>query len=338
MKGGGFFMGKQILRVESIHSNQAFAAKMKHNYRLGKIPNVNSEYSNLNEQVIRLPVGETYQTFFQKKIMNLPYYDTHKIRKNAILGYEILMSYGANNLPEDFSIKNWCEQSKLFLQDTFGTDNIASAVLHQDEGTPHIHAVVIPVKDGKLSARAFIADRQAMRDLHVHYHSYTKECGLEPENRYMLINHTKTAMFYNNVNLALEKELPGPREHESLEEYVQRANEFYKIQSLRSFGKEHQIHQLTKQNMALEKANATIEQTTSKKYEKKISVLLKDIGSVANAKHAIQYRDNLQNAIEWTKQSNPELADSVTEIISNLQHNYERDFVHEQQDRNEEEK
>ena len=61
-------MGKQIMRVEPIHSMQAFSAKFKHNYRIGAIPNANEAYSHMNEQIIRLPAGETYNTFFEKKL------------------------------------------------------------------------------------------------------------------------------------------------------------------------------------------------------------------------------------------------------------------------------
>lgn len=53
--------------------------------------------------------------------------------------------------------------------------------LHMDEWVPHIHAIVFPVMEGRLRARAFLPDRQAMRDLHVKYHEYTRACGLEPE-------------------------------------------------------------------------------------------------------------------------------------------------------------
>ena len=35
-------MPKQILRVEPIHSSQAFASKWKHNMRLGEISNADS--------------------------------------------------------------------------------------------------------------------------------------------------------------------------------------------------------------------------------------------------------------------------------------------------------
>lgn len=317
-------MGKQILRVESIHSSQAFTAKMKHNYRIGNVKNADPAFTHRNEQLFRLPVGETYHSFFEKKMMDLPYYENHKIRKNATLGFEILLSYGTKNLPENFSINHWKEQSKRWLESEFGRFNIASAVLHMDEGTPHIHAVIIPIKDGRLCASAYIPDRQAMRDLHLRYHGFTKECGLESENHYMIIDHSKTAMFYNNINLALERSLPGPEEEESLEDYAKRANEFYQTQMLRSLGRDYRISQLEKNNQALEKANRTIEQQTERKGEKRINCIMKEIGSVENAQHAIQYRDNLQRALEWTRKNNPELSDSVETIISNMQIKYER--------------
>ena len=65
-------MPKQILRVEPIHSSQAFASKWKHNMRLGDIPNADSSKTWKNEQLIRLPVGETYLTCFERKIASLP--------------------------------------------------------------------------------------------------------------------------------------------------------------------------------------------------------------------------------------------------------------------------
>lgn len=320
-------MGKQIMRVESIHSMQAFAAKFKHNYRIGDVPNVDKTCSHMNEQIIRLPAGETYNTFFEKRILELPYYDTHKVRKNATLGMEFMLSYGLNDLPENFSVQEWAKQSKQFLIDQFGKENIASAVLHMDENTPHIHAIIIPIKDGKLSARAFVPDRQAMRNLHTKYHEYTKEVGLEPENQYMKISHKKTGMFYSNINMALEKTLPGPRDDESLYDYSQRANEFYQQQCLRMLGKDHKISQLSKEKKALEKANQALEKAIEKKYQDYIKGIMTEIGSVENAKHAIRYRDNLQKGIEWTAKKNPELAQNVEMIIDNIQRDYDREVL-----------
>lgn len=317
-------MAKQILRVESIHSSQGFSAKWKHNFRIGDVPNADKALMGLNEQLIKLPPGETYNTYFERKIAELPYYQTHRIGKNRTLGFEFMLSYGTKNLPKDFSIEKWAEQSKKFLMNTFGRENVASAMLHMDEGAPHIHAIIFPITNGKLSARSYIEGRQAMRDLHVKYHEYTKECGLEAENRYTLIDHSKTAMFYSNINLALEKSLPGPEEGEDLETYAERANRFYKTQMLRSFGRDHQISQLQKEKGALEQTNRSIETITKKRYEQYIDGVMNEIGSVQNAAHAIHYRDSLQKALDWTMDVNSDLAESVNTIITNMQNNYER--------------
>ena len=240
-------MPKQILRIEPIHSSQAFASKWKHNMRLGDIPNADSSKTWKNEQLIRLPVGETYLTYFERKIASLPYYDTHKIRKNGIRGFEVFLSFGQGELPPEFTLGQWKRNSIQFLRDVFGRENVAAATLHMDERAPHIHAIVFPVREGRLRARAFLPDRQAMRDLHVKYHEYTRECGLEPESWYMHIKHEKVGRFYSNINLALEKQLPSPMEGERLEAYAVRADECYKDQMLRSLGREQRIRQLEKE-------------------------------------------------------------------------------------------
>ena len=116
-------MPKQILRVEPIHSSQAFASKWKHNMRLGEISNADSSKTWKNEQLIRLPVGETYLTCFEKRLAGLPYYDTHKVRKNGIRGFEIFLSFGQGKLPPEFTLKQWKRNSIQFLRDVFGREN-----------------------------------------------------------------------------------------------------------------------------------------------------------------------------------------------------------------------
>lgn len=46
-------------------------------------------------------------------------------------------------------LDEWCKDNIEWLQDTFGKDNIVSAVLHLDEKTPHIHATVVPIVTGE---------------------------------------------------------------------------------------------------------------------------------------------------------------------------------------------
>ncbi len=46
-------------------------------------------------------------------------------------------------------LDEWCDDNLKWLRDTFGKENIVSAVLHMDETTPHIHATIIPIVKGE---------------------------------------------------------------------------------------------------------------------------------------------------------------------------------------------
>lgn len=46
-------------------------------------------------------------------------------------------------------LDEWCDDNIKWLQDTFGKENVVSAVLHMDEKTPHIHATVVPIVTGE---------------------------------------------------------------------------------------------------------------------------------------------------------------------------------------------
>lgn len=314
-------MAKQILRFEPIHSGQAFAAKWRHNYRIGPVKNADINLRDQNKILVNSEY--TYDKFFQKRIKETPYYDDHAIKKNATRGFEVMMSYGLKNLPPDFSIDKWADTSIEWLKSEFGQENIAGAVLHMDEGVPHIHAVVIPIKDGILKATAYIPDRQAMREVHNRYYNYTKELGLERGNSCKLIEHEKTGKFYNNIDMALEKNLPSPEAGESLEEYAARANEFYKNQMLRNLGKDYQVNQLKKENEALERANSTIEERTKATYEEQLDEILLQIGSIPKAKQAIEFHEKLENVFRYTLAVDQEKAENFLQDLKDMKLAYQ---------------
>lgn len=301
-------MAKQILRFEAIHSGQGFAAKFKHNYRIGGVENADPDKFKDNRSIIDMPTGMTYNSFFEKRIRECAYYDDHKIRKNAVRGYEIMMSYGLKNLPEDFSVEKWAQLSKEWVISEFGRENVASAVLHMDEGVPHIHAIVIPIANGKLNASAYIPHRREMSDMHRRYHEYTKEVGLEAESCCKIIHHEKVAKFYNNIDMAMEASLPGPEEGEELTDYAKRANEFYKTQILRYLAKDLQIGELKRQNEALERSNQYI---------------MGEIGSLERAKKAIEQHEGLEDAFRYLAETDPERAESVLEQLKDIKLEYE---------------
>lgn len=52
-------------------------------------------------------------------------------------------------IEESGNLDNWCMDNLDWLKETFGEDNLVSAVLHMDEKTPHIHATIVPIVSGE---------------------------------------------------------------------------------------------------------------------------------------------------------------------------------------------
>ena len=81
-------------------------------------------------------------------------------------------------------IELWARDMYNLLSGKFGEDNVISFVVHCDEQTPHVHAEVLPIKDGKLSYKKVFcgADkyeyRQRTLELHDAFAEVNKNWGL----------------------------------------------------------------------------------------------------------------------------------------------------------------
>lgn len=75
-----------------------------------------------------------------------------KIADNQVRAIRVLLT-GTNGdikrMEADGTLGNWCDDNLKWLRETFGKDNVVSAVLHMDEQTPHLHATVIPIVTGE---------------------------------------------------------------------------------------------------------------------------------------------------------------------------------------------
>lgn len=61
--------------------------------------------------------------------------------------------------------RRFFEESKAFLTEFVGAENVVSAMVHMDEKTPHMHFLHVPVTpDGRLNANK-IYTRQSLRKL-----------------------------------------------------------------------------------------------------------------------------------------------------------------------------
>jgi hypothetical protein len=123
-----------------------------------------------------------------------------------------------------------------------------------DETTPHIHAMIIPVVDGKLNAKKLIGGPAGLRK---HQESYAKAMvplGLEARTKYSVAKHEDIKKFYTAINDAIVEKLPAPLQHESVEDYFERAQGYFEKRNLQNLGKQREL-----EHMIIDAKNSHIE-------------------------------------------------------------------------------
>jgi hypothetical protein len=142
-------MGFAVLHIQKPKGNDS--GTTAHIERTVNPSNADPERKYLNRNLIEYPDGvETRTQAIQHRIETAGI--KRKISHNQVRALQIMLS----GTPEDMlriqatgKLKEWCEDNIKWLQDTFGKENVVSAVLHLDEKTPHIHATVVPIVSGE---------------------------------------------------------------------------------------------------------------------------------------------------------------------------------------------
>lgn len=159
-----------IMRVEKVKTMSSLAARGRHNFREQDTPNADGERSGLN--VIE-GAGSTDE-LLQAVSDLLP----SKRRKDAVIGLEYLITAS----PEHFGdwMKNQNHGQDYFadairwLEEKHGAENVVCKTIHLDESTPHLAAFVVPLKDGKLNAKAFTGGAKVLASMQT---SFAVEVG-----------------------------------------------------------------------------------------------------------------------------------------------------------------
>lgn len=117
--------------------------------------------------------------------------------------------------------KRFFETAHKFIGDRYGKENVAYAMVHKDEKTPHMHLGLVPItEDGRLSAKDFFGKKQQLHSLQDDFHSHMKENGFDLERGISSDKkHLDTAKFKLQTTqekvTGLEKEIKSL--HENLE-------------------------------------------------------------------------------------------------------------------------
>ena len=197
-------MTTSVLRFEKIKSFTAINLSESHVYRFSYTPNANAERTQFNRVLIgKSGLSRNIQRVFNKLEV--------KPRKNAVLAMDCILSLSNDAFTCKAHINKFCEASKDFLEKTF-KGRCISAVIHLDETTPHIHAIILPLekKNGKwkLNARNMFG-KANLSQYQKDYYSYMKSSfpKLTPPLHGRKANHESIRNYYNSISLNLEKSI-----------------------------------------------------------------------------------------------------------------------------------
>ena len=113
--------------------------------------NADRTRTHLNRELVQFPEGVRNRTqAIAHRIETAGI--RRKVSANQVKAIRILLT-GSNKdmkqMEAEGRIEDWCNDSLKWIRETYGEQNLVSAVLHMDEKTPHIHATIIPIVTGE---------------------------------------------------------------------------------------------------------------------------------------------------------------------------------------------
>lgn len=142
-------MGFVVLHMEKAHGSDSGTTAHIERFIIPK--NADPTRTHLNRKLVTYPDGIKDRTAaIQKRLEEAGL--TRKIGNNQVRAIRILLTgthEDMKRITNDGRLDEWCTDNLIYLADTFGRENIVSAVLHMDEQTPHIHATLVPIVKGE---------------------------------------------------------------------------------------------------------------------------------------------------------------------------------------------
>ena len=176
-------MPHAILRIAKIKTAGAARGKTAHNYRLMETPNADpGRSSTLNQEYINTTHTD-YWSLAEQRIAEVV---TRKVREDQVRAMELVLTASpewfqrdAQGQAQDMRGSAWVTDNLNFLKERFGEKNVVSFTLHQDEKTPHIHAVVVPITAQHRLSADTLFNPKTLRQLQTDYATVMARHGLE---------------------------------------------------------------------------------------------------------------------------------------------------------------
>lgn len=239
-----------VVRFAKLKTAGQMKASARHNFRKELPANADPSKQHLNEELIKSDTHD-YADAFEKKIAEKGITP----RKDSVKELEIMMTFTKED--GDVDLDAWKKKSIDWVQDYFGKDNVVSAVYHGDESSPHIHAIVVPIVDGKLYASEYINGKSKCMEMHTSYAKAVEDLGLERGMENTPVSYETMQQLRAATQKVADESLPIPQHGESIENYYIRANDCYKSERLASYRKRTEILRQSEKEIEKYRRSAT---------------------------------------------------------------------------------
>lgn len=210
---------KAVCRVAKVKGAGSIGGKSDHNYRQGHVPNADPERLHLNHEYVL-----NYENLAKAIQAQLDHAGLHHVRKDAVKGMEFILTASpeafkrdqSGQCVEDYRESDWVKANLDFMKQQYGS-NLVAFTLHQDEKTPHIHAIVVPITPDKRLCAKELFTPKTLRQLQTDYAGAMKPFGLERGIEGSRAQHVDMKHIYGlqkQQRQAIQKEL-SPIQQES---------------------------------------------------------------------------------------------------------------------------
>jgi hypothetical protein len=214
---------KAICRVAKIKGSGSITGKSEHNYRQGHVPNADKERQHLNKEYVL-----NYENLAKAIQARIEHAGIHKVRQDAVKGMEFILTASPElfkrdpngQVVGDYRNSDWVKANLEFMKQHYGR-NLVAFTLHQDEKTPHIHAIVVPITpDNRLCAKELFTPK-TLRQLQTDYAQAMQPFGLERGIKGSRAKHVEMKHIYGlqqQERKTIEQELaPLQQTHQPLQ-------------------------------------------------------------------------------------------------------------------------
>lgn len=200
-----------IVRVAKVSGKGMLSAASQHNLRERETPNADPERTHENAVA---GAGTTNKLLdrWQEQLEGV------RTQTNSVSALEYLITYTPGAFKDDaVKEERYFNKALDWVKEKHGKQNVLQAAIHRDEHSPHMHVLVVPIReraDGTkvLSAKHYVDGKALLSRIQTDFHQRVgQEFSLERGIEGSRARHSEVQRFYGFLEKGGREDRPGPK-------------------------------------------------------------------------------------------------------------------------------